>query len=944
MPIAVAIAFLVVLFREALFGGPLLLVGDPLRQFYPIRTVAWQMIRDGDFPFWAPHILSGYPLASMAMLGLGYPLTWGYLFLPGEWAEQIYVLAPYLLAPIFTYLFLRECGRSPEASLLGGLTFGYGGFLFSPIGLTGVHANSALWLPLYLLGIAHARRRPLLPSLLLGTAAYTMSVLAGSGQMFLYAGGLGIAYGSFLAAFPDRIDGVRPRRWQPLAVAFGGIALAAGLAAFQMLETWTAVSQSVREAYPAARVEEGSFRPELAWHSLIQPLGNYRDSSTYVPLLALVLAAVALFGHRKPQIWFWSGVAVISWLLVLGEHSPIFDLYTQLPFVKLFRFPSRHTFEWSFAIGVLGAHGWDVVESRFGGRETDRRPRAALVVAAAAVLIAVASFVAVQWRAQTVESGIDRISDMSHSVLGLRPSYIGWKLAFTASATIAVAVLWRLRQGRLRLTLVSLAIGFACFVEPHLWMVRPFIGSFSAPRELFGSFAETTHLLRSRISGAERTFSLPHPYAISTDAVRDVDAVNWTALAGLEDANGYESLILSRYSRAFRGVADAEPFVIAEERLLWPNARVFDLLNVRYVVAYSPFAPVPGAAIEKDGIVFTTTEFAHDVKSDRPFILIGGGAEADSIAVVTTLGMAGFVEQGEAVARMTVHTTDGRVIARDLIAGIHTSELGHDAPHVKPGVRHQRAPVFDSRWSADGSHFEFLRYVAKIDFGERVRVARVDFLKTAKTPEAGVGLWKASLHDTSKKKSTPLPQPDPEQWRTIHDRNGVVVLENLRALPRAWIVKDVGILDEEELLRLIRGENELPFDPRTTAFLEPSPASSRAVEQFAAKARPATSPAAAAVRIVERDPARLVFETTSDRDALLVVSEIHYPGWTATVDGIETPIHRTNFLLRGVFVPPGKHTVVMTYRAPGARRGAMVSLATLVAIGLASRSHRLRQL
>ena len=52
--------------------------------------------------------MSGYPLLSMAQIGIGYPLTWGYLFLPGPLAEQIYNLAPYILFPVFTYAYAES--------------------------------------------------------------------------------------------------------------------------------------------------------------------------------------------------------------------------------------------------------------------------------------------------------------------------------------------------------------------------------------------------------------------------------------------------------------------------------------------------------------------------------------------------------------------------------------------------------------------------------------------------------------------------------------------------------------------------------------------------------------------------------------------------------------------------------------------------------------------
>src|ERR1041384_8406365 len=107
-------------FGWALVRGKFLIGGDVFFYTYPLRTVAWRMIRHGELPLWTPYVLSGFPLLSMAQVAVGYPLTWGYLFLPGTWAEQIYVLAPFLLAPAFTYAYAREIGRSRLASLLPG--------------------------------------------------------------------------------------------------------------------------------------------------------------------------------------------------------------------------------------------------------------------------------------------------------------------------------------------------------------------------------------------------------------------------------------------------------------------------------------------------------------------------------------------------------------------------------------------------------------------------------------------------------------------------------------------------------------------------------------------------------------------------------------------------------------------------------------------------------
>jgi uncharacterized membrane protein YfhO len=56
--------------------------------------------------------------------------------------------------------------------------------------------------------------------------------------------------------------------------------------------------------------------------------------------------------------------------------------------------------------------------------------------------------------------------------------------------------------------------------------------------------------------------------------------------------------------------------------------------------------------------------------------------------------------------------------------------------------------------------------------------------------------------------------------------------------------------------------------------------------------------------------------------SLLVLSEVYYPaGWKAYIDGKETKIHRTNYILRSVVVPSGKHQVSFIFDPPLYRAG-----------------------
>ena len=87
--------------------------------------------------------------------------------------------------------------------------------------------------------------------------------------------------------------------------------------------------------------------------------------------------------------------------------------------------------------------------------------------------------------------------------------------------------------------------------------------------------------------------------------------------------------------------------------------------------------------------------------------------------------------------------------------------------------------------------------------------------------------------------------------------------------------------------------------------------------------------------VVEARPERVVITADAAAPALLVLTDTHYPGWRARVDGTETEIIRANGLFRAVPVPAGRHEVVFSYEPASLRRGAIVSaLAALLLVGV----------
>jgi hypothetical protein len=961
--LAVIAAFFTLLFAQEIFGGKYVLAGDPLYYSYPLRSVGWEMIRGGQWPLWTPLVLSGYPLLSMSQLAFAYPLTWGYLFLPGHWAEQIYVLAPFLLSPMFTYAYARETGRSRTAALLAGLAFGYGGMMCSAISFNGALTNSLMWLPLLLIPIDRATRRAarFVPLLVAATAAYTMSVLNGHGQSMLYTGLLAAAYGLYLSLFPPgggvgtpeetgdtvahrrrHLAGFAWGRWRPLCVALFALLMSAGIGAFQILETMRAARRSVRSVLTYEAFSTGSFSLTSIFGSVVAPLYHFTDVTAYMPPLALLLAAltcVAALRRRATtdaRIYFWLGVAVVAWLLMLGSNTPLHHVVYRTPLLNKFRVPSRHTFEWTFALAVLAAYGWDALDARLGEtRHLLRGRRLAIELVLIVLLIATGIVVGFYW--WTAAQAKPQIGTIWYTSLP-ESAYLLWKAAFTACTFLLIWRSWRLGGGRLRQGFLMACIALACFVEPSIGFSR-WIGELLLTAERFSVVSPTTRFLQNYPPEQNRVYTRVQLYTEEFTLAPRIDSTNLSALSGIQNVAGYEPLILDRYSRALGGVGmDAVTPRAGYARnndLFQPRSRVLDLLNTKHVVSFSSLGTVEEPLVYREGIAFSPSDMLSTLAPGGSVTLAGGAGESDTLAVVTSLSNSITVRQGTPVARMRFYLSGAPVVERDLRAGIETAEWAHERPDVRPIIQHTLAPIFEAHPGDESDSFKAHRYLAILPLGTRGRVEKIEI--ESLTQGAPLAVWKATLYDSTGKSATPLSPAASEGWGTVYLKDNTLILENRRALPRAWLVTAAEAVDGEEALRRIRGESAHEFDPRRTALLEVAP-----VELPALKGGELGEGSGA--RFTAYEPNRLVVETQAGEPTVLVLSENTYPGWEATVDGKTARIETANYLLRAVALPAGAHRVEMRYTAPAARNGAIISALTLLALcGLTLYDRRARR-
>jgi hypothetical protein len=184
------------------------------------------------------------------------------------------------------------------------------------------------------------------------------------------------------------------------------------------------------------------------------------------------------------------------------------------------------------------------------------------------------------------------------------------------------------------------------------------------------------------------------------------------------------------------------------------------------------------------------------------------------------------------------------------------------------------------------------------------------------TQTADLGWWNERLEhmygmNYTLSRSRPREGPDDVFTGT----SGIKIWYDPAAFPRAWAVHRIFVVpDRLKSMAEVAGGT---FDLRTTALMT------------------GTTPALDSCS-GEDKVTGIVDETESFRanvemacQGLLVVSDNWFPGWRAAVDGKSAQIWKVDHAIRGVIVPPGRHTVTMNYRPLSVYLGFVCMLAGL---------------
>ena len=170
-------------------------------------------------------------------------------------------------------------------------------------------------------------------------------------------------------------------------------------------------------------------------------------------------------------------------------------------------------------------------------------------------------------------------------------------------------------------------------------------------------------------------------------------------------------------------------------------------------------------------------------------------------------------------------------------------------------------------------------------------------------------------------------------YRISKKTEKVNIYENENFLARAFLAdKAIVIKDEKKILEKMKSKE---FNPSGEVILEEVldfPPTADRSNNTARSSAPLLqySSSEQSASILKYKPNYIEIEAITNESKFLVLSDTYYPGWRASVDEKPCKIYRADYVLRAVYLEPGKHIVKFTYDPFSFKIGMIVTLLTMI--------------
>ncbi len=229
-----------------------------------------------------------------------------------------------------------------------------------------------------------------------------------------------------------------------------------------------------------------------------------------------------------------------------------------------------------------------------------------------------------------------------------------------------------------------------------------------------------------------------------------------------------------------------------------------------------------------------------------------------------------------------------------------------------------RYDIYDARGYDTPMIGRFQRYWSRMIFPSYYLFTTAPTL----TPQGLRALDLLSVTDIVEAKPTSFPLVQPG-LTLAYKAPDAQIYSNSGALPRAFLVGAQSVAPSANAA--LGAVSSPQFDPHRLAVTE------RKLPGLLPASR-APAGLSGTASLTSYTPDKAVVQTDARRASLLVLTDVAYPGWKATVDGKAAPVEHADYVLRGVTVPAGSHVVEFRYDPSSWKLARTLSLGGGIAI------------
>ena len=902
--------------------------GDVLSFTLPLKNFLAENLRNFNFPLWNPLSANGFPFLADIQSGVLYPINIIFSFIsPLILSYNLSLFLHYSLAGIFTYFFVREYDLTKLSSFISGLAFMFSGALV----IRKIHPQMIfviVWLPLILMLLEKFIKRNNIKYLLAASLFFSFHFFAGNPQIFIYAVSIEVTYFIFIYFRDRKLKTINFKEFVFgfLIFLFSGICLILiqllptyelmklGFRVKLTFEDFSSFSFNLKDflilffPYVFGKMNPAQYKDVLNIFS-----GNYIETGGYLGIFSFFLALLGINIKNKNK-WFWISLVIISFILVLGETTPIYKLLYYVPIYNKFRIPTRNFVELSFSLAIFSGFGVDYLLK--ANYENFKKKYFTFI---SLILIIPFSFFIYYYffrKSIRLESKYFLSYEVSNIInsFSLNKSSVFIPLILIILSLIFFTTVLILKKRnffnnrlflRLFLIIIPIFVFFDLFYFGHNF--EPFLNRDLKP--LISSNYYDTYKYLKKENDIFRTYSLFYnlePYDSNID-VKDM-AGNNNLFYNLSTISIYDPLYMKNVQLITKldWIGDGAD----KSYDLLTNNNVLSVLNAKYIIISKELIKNYGIANYLNKINLGTPQNSlgfEDIvklsKTNESFIINNPEKSFKFKDVNQILKIINIPFEIDNESFYEISFKVKKEINSELLSEGADPYLHLDFYGLK-----------DNKEVYDNGNQEIIIHLGEINLNYREYKL---YINSEIVPEDinsffRIFTWSGSgifVKDLEIKK---IYDNGTANYKIVNEVKDSLLIENKNYLPRIYFAEN--ILNVKDIYEVENNIWKDDFNPKKFTIIENYDLNKVKFDNFKNR-----------LDIINYKNNYVDIAVNCNEDSFLIFSDTYYLGWHAYIDGVETKIYKVNGIFKGLYVPAGEHKIRFRFLPNDFLIGAIVS-------------------